>query len=195
MATTWVIMGDFNALMDIEDRVGAPVRLSNIQDMRNCMAFCNLTKVKTVGRQYTWTNKQEGNARVFSRIDRVLANSAWEDLFPVVEATFLSGGSFDRCPMILSSYTSSNQKRPFRFYNMWTKSANFIPIVASNWEKVVHGCPMFQVTQKLKMIKHDMRELNKMGFCSIEAGSIRLHNVIFTGSGGYAQSPWGCALS
>lgn len=82
-------MGDFNALMAIDDIVGAPVRIYDIQDMGNCMSYCNLTEVKTIGRQYTSTNKQDGEARVFSIIDRVLAKSIWEDMFPTIEATFL----------------------------------------------------------------------------------------------------------
>ncbi|XP_056685451.1 uncharacterized protein [Spinacia oleracea] len=72
----WIIMGDFNALMDVEDRVGAPVRIREIQAMRACMAHCNLSTVKTVGRQFTWSNKQVGEDRVLSRIDRVLANAS-----------------------------------------------------------------------------------------------------------------------
>lgn len=89
---SWVIMGDFNALMEIEDKIGGPVRLRDIQAMRNCMFYCDLTTIKTVGRQYTWNNKQEGEARVFSRIDRVLSNASWTDLFPTVLFSF---GVFD----------------------------------------------------------------------------------------------------
>ncbi|XP_056690338.1 uncharacterized protein [Spinacia oleracea] len=71
----WVIMGDFNALMDIEDRVGAPVRIRDIQPMRSCMAYCNLSTIKTMGRQYPWNNKQMGEDRVLSKIDRVLSTT------------------------------------------------------------------------------------------------------------------------
>lgn len=55
--SAWVIMGDFNAIMEINDIIGSPVRLSDIQPMRNFMVVCKLTKVKTIGRHYTWNNK------------------------------------------------------------------------------------------------------------------------------------------
>ncbi|XP_056697592.1 uncharacterized protein [Spinacia oleracea] len=104
--TAWIIMGDFNAIMNMEDRVGAAVRTADIMPMRQCMARCKLTEVKTMGRHFTWTNKQEGVDRVFSRIDRVLANEAWGDLFDGAEATFLPEGTFDHCPMILTTFLS-----------------------------------------------------------------------------------------
>lgn len=145
----------------MEDRIGSPVRFSEIQDMRNCMTTCNLSVIKTVGRQFTWSNKQGGIHKVFTRIDRVLANTQWEDLFPTTEASFLPEGDFDHCPMILSCYRDSTQKRPFRFQNMCVTAEGFLPIIRSNWEKTVRGCHMFRLVQRLKWIKDDLKLLNQ----------------------------------
>lgn len=38
------------------------------------MKFYRLAEIKTIGRHFTWNNKQDGVDRVFSRIDRVLEN-------------------------------------------------------------------------------------------------------------------------
>lgn len=70
--------------MAMEDKIGAPVRFSEIQAMRDCMATCELTEVNTVVRLLTWNNKLDGVDRVFTRIDRVLANSLWEDQFMII---------------------------------------------------------------------------------------------------------------
>lgn len=83
-------------IMDIEDSIGAHVRLRDIQPIRTCMAYYNLFDLKTVGRQFSRNNKQDGVDRVLSRIERVLSNSAWSDLFPTTEANFLREGSFDQ---------------------------------------------------------------------------------------------------
>ncbi|XP_056685999.1 uncharacterized protein [Spinacia oleracea] len=170
----FVIMGDFNAVKEIEDRIGSPVRLSDIQPMRNCMAKCQLTEVKTIGRLYTWNNKQDGGNRVFSRIDRVLSNSAWDVMFPNAEALYLPEGTYDHCPMVLSSYPTMHQKKPFRFYNMWTSSDEFIPIVERNWSKYVYGCVMFKIIQKLKWIKHDLKLLNKTGYSNVDETKVQM---------------------
>ncbi|XP_021844809.2 uncharacterized protein [Spinacia oleracea] len=177
-SSAWVVMGDFNALMDIDDRIGAPVRLNDIQPMRNCMNSCQLDTIKTTGRLYTWTNKQEGISRVFSRIDRVLANSQWGDMFPDAEANFLPKGDFDHCPMVLCCFPTIHVKRPFRFYNVWTTSDRFISLVEQNWKKSVHGCPMFRLTQKLKWLKTDLKALNKQSFNDVEADDLKMHGLL-----------------
>lgn len=61
---------------------------------------------------------------------------------------------FDHCPMILSQYADSHVKRPFIFCNMWTKAQNFMTLVLYNWEKLIQGCKMFKVIQKLKWLKN-----------------------------------------
>lgn len=93
--TTWLIMGDFNAIMNMDDRIGSPVKLHDIMPMRQCMVAYHLTEVKTVGRHFTWNNKQDGDDRVFRRIDRVLSNSLWDDKFTTAEAMFLPEGTYD----------------------------------------------------------------------------------------------------
>ncbi|XP_056685575.1 uncharacterized protein [Spinacia oleracea] len=168
-STTWLIMGDFNAIMKMDDRIGSPVRLHDIWPMKQCMDSCQLTEVKTVGRHFTWNNKQDGEARVFTRIDRVMSNSKWDDSFPSTEAMILPEGTYDHSPMVLHTTSHNSQKRPFRFFNMWTSSVEFIPIVERHWQKYVYGCCMFRVTQKLKWIKSDLRSLNKKGYNNVEA--------------------------
>lgn len=71
----WVVLGDFNAISCVKDRLGSPVRLAEIGPILECMNACKLVDIKASGRYYTSTNKQEGDARVFSRIDRVLVNN------------------------------------------------------------------------------------------------------------------------
>lgn len=48
----WVLMGDFNALSSVEDRIGAVVRIGEISPMLSCLTNCGLDDVKATGRQY-----------------------------------------------------------------------------------------------------------------------------------------------
>lgn len=50
----WIIMGDFNAIMELEDRISTVVRIGEVLRMRNCMNYCCLTEVKTVGRHFMY---------------------------------------------------------------------------------------------------------------------------------------------
>ncbi|XP_010696382.1 uncharacterized protein LOC104908909 [Beta vulgaris subsp. vulgaris] len=61
----WVLMGDFNALSNVEDRIGSIVRVTEIRPMLECMNDCDLSNVKASSRHFTWSNKQEGATRVY----------------------------------------------------------------------------------------------------------------------------------
>jgi hypothetical protein len=63
------------------------------------MEVCEVHDLKSIGRFFTWTNKQEGYARVLSKIDRVLGNHSWESTFLIAEVVFLPEGDFDHSPM------------------------------------------------------------------------------------------------
>uniref|UniRef100_A0A803QBN3 Uncharacterized protein n=1 Tax=Cannabis sativa TaxID=3483 RepID=A0A803QBN3_CANSA len=71
----WIVMGDFNDILSKEERIGKRVRFSTSADFVDCIAHCRLEDVKFSGSFYTWCNKQFGDDRIYSKIDRVLANS------------------------------------------------------------------------------------------------------------------------
>lgn len=115
----WVVQDDFNALSRVEDRIGSLVRQNEITPMRDCLTYCGLTDMKSSGRQYTWTNKQEGAALVMSRIDRALVNERWQEMYENAEVVFLPEGEFDHTPILLRVYPEISQKKMFRFCNAW----------------------------------------------------------------------------
>lgn len=73
--------GDFNALMNVHERIDARVKDHEGAPMRDCMIQCGLEEIKTCGNFFKWSNKKMGGKRVVSRIDRVLGNAQWLDLF------------------------------------------------------------------------------------------------------------------
>lgn len=97
-------MGDFNAICSMEERIGAPMRMSEVLPLRNCMRLCNLEDIKSSGRYFTWNNKQLEDARVYSKIDRVIATQEWMDMFGEAEAIFMPEGNFDHTPILLRMF-------------------------------------------------------------------------------------------
>lgn len=63
VSSPWVLMGDFNALNNVEDRVGAAVRHGEIAPMLEFLNQCRLFDVKITRKRFTWNNKQEGDKR------------------------------------------------------------------------------------------------------------------------------------
>ena len=72
----WLIIGYFNALLSPKDRLaGAPVNLNEIKDFADCVKVMGINELQWKGSYYTWNNKQIGNARISSRIDRVIRSN------------------------------------------------------------------------------------------------------------------------
>ena len=98
MQNAWVWMGDFNNELDMEDRLGAPMRANEFIDFRRCMEQCSMEDMKATRCFYTWNNKQEAESRIFTKIERVMYNSAWLEAYPFTKVHFHPEGEFDHSP-------------------------------------------------------------------------------------------------
>ncbi|XP_060968611.1 uncharacterized protein LOC133036135 [Cannabis sativa] len=125
----WVILGDFNETLSKEERIGKKVKYSEATDFIECVNGCQLEDIKFRGSYFTWSNKRQGNERIWSKIDRVLANKKWMDLYPNAEAVFM---------------------------------------VEDCWKSSVAGTKMFQLVYKLRMLKAELKELNRREFSNIQ---------------------------
>lgn len=75
IVNTWILCGDFNCIMNVEEIIGFHVREIEMRDMRECMAYCTMEDVKSSGNLFMWNSKQQGVIRVFSKLYRILASS------------------------------------------------------------------------------------------------------------------------
>ncbi|XP_074305664.1 uncharacterized protein LOC141640884 [Silene latifolia] len=158
----WLLMGDFNNVLHVGERIGSEVTLAEIRDFQHCVDNCGLYDLVTQGAYFTWNNKQEENKRFFSRIDRVLANG------PSCIASFLPEGLFDHSPCIIRLWDELDRIHScFKYFNMWGKDERFQSTVLDVWQQQIGSCKSFQVVKKLKILKFPLRQLNKEGFGDI----------------------------
>ncbi|XP_056690351.1 uncharacterized protein [Spinacia oleracea] len=163
--------------MALDERIGAPVRTSEITSMCDCMQYCGMEDVKSVGNLYTWNNKQQGIARVFSKIDRTMANAGWQSEYGSAEACFMNERSFDHSPGLLTVYPrNSGGKKPFKYFTMWRNAPDFNTIVQEQWNIQIQGSKMFTVVTKLKKVKAALKELNRAGFSDVHAADLKAHH-------------------
>ncbi|XP_074305750.1 uncharacterized protein LOC141640972 [Silene latifolia] len=149
-------------------RIGAKVTDAETKEFQGCVDHCGLYDLVVQGAYYTWNNKQDGDARVFSRIDRVLANDQWILHGPAGTVSFLPEGLFDHSPSIISLWEDDvKHKSSFKYFMMWSKDGNFKETVQGIWSQQIRGCLMFQVAKKLKMLKGPLKKLNREGFGDI----------------------------
>ncbi|XP_057248240.1 uncharacterized protein LOC130590220 [Beta vulgaris subsp. vulgaris] len=165
----WIVMGDYNNVLNLEDRIGSAVTLDEVGEFRQCVRDCKLMEMQMSGPFFTWSNKQEGEHRVFSKIDRVFVNDIWMDKFVNCCAEFLPEGISDHCPCVLKLVKHVVTKpKSFRFYNMWMEAPEFMNMVTEVWNSPVNGVAMYQVVTKLKKLKPVLKLLNKSKFSDIE---------------------------
>ena len=116
----WVVLGDFNAILKAEDRIGDRANNAPSMDFVKLVEECGLEDVKYSGNFFTWTNKQNGSARIYSKIDRVMANVAWFEYFERAEVVFMNEHCLDHTPAILSLQEATKGRRNvFRYFKMW----------------------------------------------------------------------------
>ncbi|KAL9232283.1 hypothetical protein vseg_007410 [Gypsophila vaccaria] len=137
----WVVCGDFNNVLFLNERLGAEVHVAEIEPFKKCVQECDLVDIKSTGTFFTWNSKQ-------ARINRVI---------------------FDHCPYIVQS-AGVQLKKPcsFKYYNMWSMAPEFKRIIKERWCMGVGRHAMFQVVHKMKILKKDLRALNKGLFSNVE---------------------------
>ncbi|XP_020253587.1 uncharacterized protein LOC109830664 [Asparagus officinalis] len=194
----WLVGGDFNAITNGDERLGgAPVTGADTEDFRQFISSSQLVHIKTTGCFYTWNNKQEAESRIWSRLDRVLINKLWIMQYTSSQVDFLQPVCSDHSQLWIMQYTSSQVdflqpvcsdhspalltvgdddfqgKKPFKFYKMWTKHIEYLPLIRSIWQQDVQGYYMYKLSFKLKMLKPALKELNRRHFMNISEQVLR----------------------
>ncbi|XP_019239280.1 PREDICTED: uncharacterized protein LOC109219303 [Nicotiana attenuata] len=159
-----LIMGDFNNILSIENRVmGNPVREGEVIDFKKFIADVGLAELKTIRRNYTWTNNH-----VYSRIDIILANAEWVQKWPNMEGTIMQPGFSDHCQLMVTvAEPTERGKRPFKFFNCLASHHKFYDIVRECSMKGNKGNPMLKVWYKLKQLKKELKQLNNEEYTSV----------------------------
>ncbi|XP_060974179.1 uncharacterized protein LOC133039330 [Cannabis sativa] len=148
-----------------DERIGSNVRCKNSSEFWDYVNECHLKDVKYPGNFYTWCNKQIGDERIYSKIDRVLANPTWLNLHHTAEVIFQNEGLFDHSLAVLTIFTSPpGGKKPFRYSRMWSSHPVYRRLVQSRWQEIDNGTKMYQVVSKLKGLKPLLKQLNKQFF-------------------------------
>ncbi|XP_074291146.1 uncharacterized protein LOC141617914 [Silene latifolia] len=134
----WGICGDFNNVLNYNERIGRDVTWSEIADFRECIQYCGVTDIK--------------GQSAFSRgtISMMLVVDHTLELIDSLRAI------------------RNQPKGHFKYYNMWGLDPEFKEIVQTSWNVPAYGTPMFKLVSKLKRLKHPLKDLNRNKFSDIE---------------------------
>ncbi|XP_062114204.1 uncharacterized protein LOC133825254 [Humulus lupulus] len=168
-------LGKHNEILNSEERIGARVKYRKSVEFKECVEYYQLEDVKYRGNYCTWSNKQQGDDSIYSKIDRVLANQKWLDCYIEAEVFFLNEELFDHSPALLSVYQERNYgRKPFKYFRMWSHALDFKKNLANVWSRGIHGTAMFQLVYKLKQVKLMLKDLNNKDFHDIPSAEMRM---------------------
>uniref|UniRef100_A0A803Q0T2 Reverse transcriptase n=1 Tax=Cannabis sativa TaxID=3483 RepID=A0A803Q0T2_CANSA len=140
-------MGDFNDILAKDKRIGQRVKTHPNTEFLQCVNECQVEDVKASGSFYTWSNKQYGDDRIYSKIDRIMANQSWINTYEFAEAVFLNEGIFDHTPGLLTLYPNViSGKKPFKYFKMWKTHPSYESDLKEIWRQSGNGSKMFQTS-------------------------------------------------
>ncbi|KAL0444874.1 UNVERIFIED_CONTAM: hypothetical protein Slati_2210100 [Sesamum latifolium] len=158
----WLVLGDFNAVMDMSEVYGTSrdIRLA-MEDFCSCIIDAGLVSLPMQGCSFTWHNCSEGHRSLWKRLDRMLVNDLWLMNWPNAYCHSLTPRTSDHSPLVLGGYSATPQAGLFRFDNFLARSPEFIPSVRNIWRHNIVGTLMYAVTRKLKALKAVFRAQRK----------------------------------
>jgi hypothetical protein len=98
----WVILGDFNCTLSLEDKLCSSSSIDvAMREFKACVEYIEVEDVNGVGLHYTWTQKPKNCVGILRKLDRVMANLPFHDIFPGTCAIFQPYRVSDHSPCVL----------------------------------------------------------------------------------------------
>ncbi|KAH1215306.1 hypothetical protein GmHk_13G036474 [Glycine max] len=158
----WCILGDLNAIRDLEERFGSSQRSisdSSIIEFNNRIHELELLEVPWLGRKFTWIIP---NGASRSRLDRCLVSPEWLNRWPASVQMTLARNFSDHCPILLRSKIVDWGPQPFIVLDCWLSDVSFKKVVHQCWNSQLQpGWGGFVLKEKFKNLKMRVKRWNK----------------------------------
>ncbi|KAK2352799.1 hypothetical protein QL285_090510 [Trifolium repens] len=165
----WCFIGDFNAILGAHEHRGrvVPARLP-MEEFQNWTDDFNLIHLPTTGAEFTWVNGRRGARFAERRLDRAVCNQAWMDMCTSLNVSTLTRHKSDHVPLLLDfKLNLISVASQFKFLRMWSTHPECEGIIKDCWNVVFHGCPMYILSNKLKLVKQKLKIWNKGTFGNV----------------------------
>ncbi|MCH84506.1 RNA-directed DNA polymerase (Reverse transcriptase), partial [Trifolium medium] len=165
----WCFIGDFNAILGSHENRGRtpPARLP-MEEFQNWTDTFKLIHLPTKGATFTWENGRRGLRHTERRLDRAICNPSWLDMCTNLQVSTLAKHKSDHFPLLLDfNLNLISFASHFKFMRMWTTHPDCDKIIKDCWGKTVVGCPMYILSQKLKLVKDKLKSWNKVCFGNV----------------------------
>jgi exonuclease III len=108
----WVCVGEFNEILNLSEKWGGnECQRGLMEAFQSTLEECRLLDLGYRGQKFTWNNGREGNDFVKERLDRVVANEEWCEIFLKVDVGIEEELSSDHCPVHVTLQEDMKRRR------------------------------------------------------------------------------------
>uniref|UniRef100_A0A803NGK6 CCHC-type domain-containing protein n=1 Tax=Cannabis sativa TaxID=3483 RepID=A0A803NGK6_CANSA len=145
----WLCGGDFNEIRAIHEKLGGGGKPGYLmKNFNNAIDRCALREIEYEGNKFTWCNGRATNM-VFERLDRVMVNNSWWQIYAIAKVKHLSRWCSDHSPLLVTFNTmpcdAKTQQRwghRFHYEKAWADKEECYQIVKDTWKEATHiGSP------------------------------------------------------
>ncbi|XP_060216608.1 uncharacterized protein LOC132644074 [Lycium barbarum] len=150
MTSPWLVGGDFNVIMNEEEKIGGlPVLPQEYEDFAFCLNSCELHEMPFKGSPFTWWNGRAANDCIFKRLDRILHNDTFQNWFGHLEVEHLSRTGSDHAPL-LQQWETVLTDDVFLSFKLKMKK---LKTALSTWSKTTFGEIFKQLVIREEIVK------------------------------------------
>lgn len=160
MRSNWIILGDFNLIVQDADKNNANLSRGLMQSFRAARNILEVIKIKLNGRRYTWSS--ETDSPTLTKKDRMFCTQSWEERFQNCLLSAISTLVSDHCPLLLIANPDRPKSNIFIFEQYWLRLPGFIETVQQAWNKPVLAADAIRsLHTKLARTSKALREWNR----------------------------------
>ncbi|GKA46013.1 hypothetical protein Tco_0738809 [Tanacetum coccineum] len=112
----------------------------SMPEFKECVAEIEVQDVQQTGLQFTWNQKPKGTDGILKKLDRIMENLVFNDVFMGAHAIFKPYRISDHSPVVLNIPAHVKVKpKPFKFSNILTQHVRFKEVVYEGWSFHVSG--------------------------------------------------------
>ncbi|GJS39916.1 RNA-directed DNA polymerase, eukaryota, partial [Tanacetum coccineum] len=151
-----MIMGDFNEVRCMEDRLGSVYNAQGANEFNSFISNSGLVEIQLEGYSFTWSFQ---SAKKMSKLDRFFVSDGLLSLFPHLSGICLDRHLSDHRPILLREVVTDYGPSPFRVYHSWFSLQGFDQMVSETWNNIDldDNNKMVRFKKKLQILKKEIR--------------------------------------
>ncbi|KAF3796345.1 hypothetical protein EJ110_NYTH03840 [Nymphaea thermarum] len=181
-----VVLGDFNAVRDSNDKSGRPPNSSSCKDFNQFIVDNNFNIVEDPRRHFTWSNNRKNSDTILCKLDWAMVNANW--VLQVGDQNtlqILPRDASDHSALVLRAINTScrrPQRSQFKFLKNWSLRGECEEVVKDGWSYQSSGCAFIRVLGKLEVTRSKLSVWNRIHYGNISAKIVSLQKELDSAS-------------